>query len=187
VTSLDLRSTVSSNCSSLRCDETHPIVVTTLRQVKNAETSWHDSLYKRRTRSATHYRNHPLFLVHPRSFARTRPGAIRIAVNSHLGGRARDATLNPLTHAIKFTPLGGSITIRIGWTRWGGPYQSIRDTGPGIPPDEIPSVLSSFGRDELAHKDAEKGRVSGCRSSRDWSSCTAENSASTRRCAAAPK
>ena len=34
---------------------------------------------------------------------------------------------------------------------------SIQDTGPGIPPEEIPIVLSSFGRGSLAHKNAEEG------------------------------
>src|SRR5271154_833654 len=69
----------------------------------------------------------------------------------------RQVTLNLLTNAIKFTPQGGSITIKVGWTRKGGQYLSIADTGPGIPPEEIPIVLSSFGRGTLAQKNAEEG------------------------------
>ena len=69
----------------------------------------------------------------------------------------RQVTLNLLTNAIKFTPQGGSITVKVGWTRRGGQYLSIRDTGPGIPPEEIPIVLSSFGRGALAQKNAEEG------------------------------
>jgi two-component system, cell cycle sensor histidine kinase PleC len=69
----------------------------------------------------------------------------------------RQVTLNLLTNAIKFTPQGGSVTIKVGWTRSGGQYLSIRDTGPGIPPEEIPVVLSSFGRGALAQKNAEEG------------------------------
>jgi two-component system cell cycle sensor histidine kinase PleC len=69
----------------------------------------------------------------------------------------RQATLNLLTNAIKFTPQGGSIVVKVGWTRNGGQYVSIRDTGPGIPAEEIPIVLSSFGRGSLAHKKAEEG------------------------------
>ena len=69
----------------------------------------------------------------------------------------RQVTLNLLTNAIKFTPLGGSIVIKVGWTKTGGQYVSIRDTGPGIPPEEIPIVLSSFGRGSLAQKNAEEG------------------------------
>ena len=69
----------------------------------------------------------------------------------------RQATLNLLTNAIKFTPQGGSIVVKVGWTASGGQYISIKDTGPGIPPEEIPVVLSSFGRGSLAHKNAEEG------------------------------
>ena len=69
----------------------------------------------------------------------------------------RQVTLNLLTNAIKFTPQGGSIAIKVGWTGSGGQYLSIRDTGPGIPAEEIPVVLSSFGRGSLAHKNAEEG------------------------------
>jgi two-component system cell cycle sensor histidine kinase PleC len=69
----------------------------------------------------------------------------------------RQVTLNLLTNAIKFTPSGGSIVIKVGWTRNGGQYVSIGDTGPGIPPEEIPVILSSFGRGSLAHKNAEEG------------------------------
>jgi two-component system cell cycle sensor histidine kinase PleC len=69
----------------------------------------------------------------------------------------RQATLNLLTNAIKFTPHGGSVIIKVGWTAAGGQYVSIKDTGPGIPPEEIPIVLSTFGRGSLAHKNAEEG------------------------------
>ena len=69
----------------------------------------------------------------------------------------RQVTLNLLTNAIKFTPQGGSIVVKVGWTGAGGQYVSIKDTGPGIPPEEIPVVLSSFGRGSLAQKNAEEG------------------------------
>jgi two-component system cell cycle sensor histidine kinase PleC len=69
----------------------------------------------------------------------------------------RQVALNLLSNAIKFTPQGGSVVIKVGWTRTGGQYLSIRDTGPGIPPEEIPVVLSSFGRGSLAQKNAEEG------------------------------
>jgi len=69
----------------------------------------------------------------------------------------RQVTLNLLTNAIKFTPQGGEITIKVGWTNAGGQYLSIRDTGPGIPEEEIPVVLSSFGRGSTALKNAEEG------------------------------
>src|SRR3984957_19295559 len=69
----------------------------------------------------------------------------------------RQVTLNLLTNAIKFTPQAGSITVKVGWTASGGQYLSIRDTGPGIPEEEIPIVMSSFGRGTLAQKNAEEG------------------------------
>ena len=69
----------------------------------------------------------------------------------------RQVTLNLLSNAIKFTPAGGEIVIKVGWTASGGQYLSIRDTGPGIPEDEIPIVLSSFGRGSMAQKNADEG------------------------------
>ncbi len=69
----------------------------------------------------------------------------------------RQITLNLLSNAIKFTPHGGVITIKVGWTSEGGQYLSIRDTGPGIPEDEIPIVLASFGRGSAALKNADEG------------------------------
>jgi two-component system cell cycle sensor histidine kinase PleC len=69
----------------------------------------------------------------------------------------RQVTLNLLSNAIKFTPQGGEVTIKVGWTSSGGQYLMIVDSGPGIPEDEIPTVLSSFGRGSLAIKTAEQG------------------------------
>src|SRR5579863_1838201 len=69
----------------------------------------------------------------------------------------RQVTLNLLSNAIKFTPAGGEIVIKVGWTASGGQYLSIRDTGPGIPEHEIPIVLSSFGRGSMAQKNADEG------------------------------
>lgn len=69
----------------------------------------------------------------------------------------RQVALNLLTNAIKFTPQGGTVTIKVGWTASGGQYFSVRDTGPGIPENEIPTIMSSFGRGALAQKNAEEG------------------------------
>ena len=39
----------------------------------------------------------------------------------------------------------------------GGQLISVRDTGPGIPAEEIPRVLQAFGQGSLAHETAEGG------------------------------
>jgi two-component system cell cycle sensor histidine kinase PleC len=69
----------------------------------------------------------------------------------------RQVCLNLLSNAIKFTPQGGEIWIKAGWTASGGQYLSVRDTGPGIPEEEISIVLSSFGQGSNALKSAEQG------------------------------
>jgi two-component system cell cycle sensor histidine kinase PleC len=69
----------------------------------------------------------------------------------------RQIALNLLSNAIKFTPQGGEIWVKVGWTASGGQYFSVKDTGPGIPEDEIPVVLASFGQGSNAIKSAEQG------------------------------
>ncbi len=69
----------------------------------------------------------------------------------------RQICLNLLSNAIKFTPSGGEIWLKVGWTASGGQYMSCKDTGPGIPEEEIPVVLSSFGQGSNAIKSAEQG------------------------------
>jgi two-component system cell cycle sensor histidine kinase PleC len=69
----------------------------------------------------------------------------------------RQIALNLLTNAVKFTPQGGQVTIKVGWTSAGGEYLSVRDNGAGIAESEIAIVMSSFGRGVLAQKNAEEG------------------------------
>jgi two-component system, cell cycle sensor histidine kinase PleC len=69
----------------------------------------------------------------------------------------RQITLNLLSNALKFTPSGGNVWVKVGWTTSGGQYLSVKDTGPGIPEEEIPIVLSTFGQGSIAIKSAEQG------------------------------
>jgi two-component system cell cycle sensor histidine kinase PleC len=69
----------------------------------------------------------------------------------------RQICLNLLSNAIKFTPQGGEIWLKAGWTAAGGQYISTKDTGPGIPEEEIPIVLAAFGQGSNAIKSAEQG------------------------------
>jgi two-component system cell cycle sensor histidine kinase PleC len=69
----------------------------------------------------------------------------------------RQICLNLLSNAIKFTPQSGEVWIKVGWTATGGQYISVKDNGPGIPEDEIPIVLDTFGQGSNAIKSAEQG------------------------------
>jgi two-component system cell cycle sensor histidine kinase PleC len=69
----------------------------------------------------------------------------------------RQICLNLLSNAIKFTPQGGEIWLKVGWTASGGQYMTVKDTGSGIPEEEIPIVLASFGQGSNAIKSAEQG------------------------------
>lgn len=69
----------------------------------------------------------------------------------------RQICLNLMSNALKFTPKGGHVTLAIGQMPDGGQFLAVRDTGPGIPADEIPKVLQAFGQGTLAHQTAEGG------------------------------
>jgi two-component system cell cycle sensor histidine kinase PleC len=69
----------------------------------------------------------------------------------------RQICLNLLSNAIKFTPPAGEIWLKVGWTASGGQYISMKDTGAGIPEEEIPIVLASFGQGSNSIKSAEQG------------------------------
>lgn len=69
----------------------------------------------------------------------------------------RQVVLNLLSNALKFTPKGGRITVRTFVAPAGGQVLIVKDTGPGIPKDEIPKVMQAFGQGSLAHQTAEGG------------------------------
>jgi len=63
----------------------------------------------------------------------------------------RQVCLNLMSNALKFTPRGGRITLCVADTAEGGQTLSVKDTGPGIPKEEIPRVMQAFGQGSLAH------------------------------------
>jgi two-component system cell cycle sensor histidine kinase PleC len=69
----------------------------------------------------------------------------------------RQVILNLVSNALKFTPEGGEVTVKVGRTHSGGQYISVRDNGPGIPEKELPVVLSAFGQGAISLKTAEQG------------------------------
>jgi two-component system cell cycle sensor histidine kinase PleC len=69
----------------------------------------------------------------------------------------RQICINLLGNAIKFTPPGGQITLGVSRREDGGQILSIKDTGPGIPKEEMPRVMQAFGQGSLAHTGAEGG------------------------------
>lgn len=69
----------------------------------------------------------------------------------------RQVVLNLLSNAIKFTPQNGKVVLVVTRSGDGGQFVSVKDNGPGIPEEEIETVLSSFGQGSLAQKTAEQG------------------------------
>jgi len=69
----------------------------------------------------------------------------------------RQICLNLLSNALKFTPSGGEITVTVAATPEGGQMLVVKDTGPGIPKEEMPRVMQAFGQGSLAQQTAEGG------------------------------
>ena len=60
--------------------------------------------------------------------------------------RVKQVLLNLMSNAVKFTPPGGAIMISAQRASQGGIEMSVRDTGVGMSPEEIPRALSKFGQ-----------------------------------------
>ncbi len=63
--------------------------------------------------------------------------------------RLRQVVTNLLTNAVKFTPDGGRIGVGVERAH-GQAVVTVTDSGPGIPPDELPHVFERFWRGRAA-------------------------------------
>jgi signal transduction histidine kinase len=63
---------------------------------------------------------------------------------------------NLLSNAIRYTPAGGAVTVRL-WTEAGQVLCAVSDTGPGISPTDLPHVFDRFYRVDKARSRAEGG------------------------------
>lgn len=63
--------------------------------------------------------------------------------------KLRQILLNLLTNAIKFTE-SGEVTLEVDTSRRDRVVLRVRDTGPGIPPDELPTIMDEFVQVERA-------------------------------------
>lgn len=59
--------------------------------------------------------------------------------------RLEQIVRNLLTNAVKFSPAGGRVTVRVS-AAGGQAVLEVVDDGPGIPPDELPHVFERFWR-----------------------------------------
>jgi signal transduction histidine kinase len=73
-----------------------------------------------------------------------------------LGDRVRleQAAANLIDNAIKYTPRGGAVTVEVARLD-GGAEMRVRDTGPGIRPDELPRIWERLFRGDSSR--AERG------------------------------
>jgi signal transduction histidine kinase len=56
---------------------------------------------------------------------------------------------NLIDNALKFTPAGGRVTVWIG-TQHGRAVAAVDDTGPGIPPADLPHIFDRFFKADRA-------------------------------------
>jgi signal transduction histidine kinase len=61
-------------------------------------------------------------------------------------GRLRQVLRNLLSNALHFTPRAGTVTLEAARTTDGRLRLRVLDTGPGIPPDDLPHVFERFYR-----------------------------------------
>ena len=63
---------------------------------------------------------------------------------------------NYLTNALKYTPAGGTITVRVGPSELGARF-TVTDTGVGIPPEDLPKLFTKFFQAKNSASTGRKG------------------------------
>jgi two-component system sensor histidine kinase BaeS len=63
------------------------------------------------------------------------------------GRRMEQLVENLLGNALRYVPAGGTVRLELAWLDGGGRFRlSVRDDGPGIPPEDLPQVFDRFYR-----------------------------------------
>ncbi len=83
------------------------------------------------------------------------------------GQRLEQVLLNLLSNALRHTPHGGTVTVRA-WEERDHVYCQVRDTGPGIPPDQLPFVFERFWRGDRSRSRETGGTGLGLAIARKW-------------------
>jgi len=97
--------------------------------------------------------------------SRSKMGKLKLNVNvpkdfPSLRGEERaikQVLTNLLTNAIKFTPEGGSVSLDARIDDFGRMCVTVKDTGIGIAPEDIPVALAPFGQIESALSRKQQG------------------------------
>lgn len=74
---------------------------------------------------------------------------------------------NLLSNALRHTPAGGTVTVRA-WGDARGAHVSVRDTGEGIAPEDLPHLFERFYRTDPARTRADGGTGLGLAIARHW-------------------
>jgi two-component system, NtrC family, sensor histidine kinase GlrK len=99
--------------------------------------------------------------VHPHELAAQAKG-LRLAIEAHATtveadpDKLRSIVDNLISNAIKFTPPGGTITVRAR-AEGGEAIIDVVDTGPGVPPEERESIFNLFFRGRTKAESSVKG------------------------------
>jgi signal transduction histidine kinase len=63
--------------------------------------------------------------------------------------RLEQVAANLIDNAVKYTPQGGTVEVTVGREGDAATF-SVRDTGPGIPPDELPRIWDRLFRGDAS-------------------------------------